>query len=403
MLSLLKSSWNKVREELRRRAGDAVFEAWLASLRPVLMERGVVFLEVEGRMACDRVRRLFRPMVQEVLSGELGAEVQIEVRQAASGKDLDALEVSPQRPVIDEGNRTMFLALKSLLPGGSREGVVPGHLFLFHGPSGVGKTFLLRWWLDRSPARPVAFDLLRLLKAFQAAHLERRVEGLREELSVERPLILDEAHRVSGKPALQSFLLDVLSERIEKGRKTLLASRWHPKEIHDLDPGLCSVLLSGFVAAVAPPGPIGRLRYLRALEGAPSRNGRAPEIEDLAQRLSGSYSEIRSAYKAQRAFGVPPRYLELVDPARTFRRLLARVSERTKVSPEELAGKGQSRRVSAARKVLAYLCVQEGLSRAEIGRFMGKRTRAAVSYMTRSLESSMARSTEIRQMVEGML
>ena len=56
-----------------------------------------------------------------------------------------------------------------------------------------------------------------------------------------------------------------------------------------------------------------------------------------------------------------------------------------------------------ARKVLSFLCVQDGLSRAEVGRFMSGRTRAAVSYMTRSLAQDMAQKPEVRALVEGLL
>ena len=80
-----------------------------------------------------------------------------------------------------------------------------------------------------------------------------------------------------------------------------------------------------------------------------------------------------------------------------------RVCERLGVSAQELLGKGQGRRLSQARKVLAFLCVQEGLSRAEVGRFLGARTRAAVSYMTKSLAEDMAGSNDVRALVEGLL
>jgi hypothetical protein len=162
-------------------------------------------------------------------------------------------------------------------------------------------------------------------------------------------------------------------------------------------------MLSGFVARLELPGPLGRLRYLRALEGAPSRNGRAHAVEGLAQQFAGSYPELRAAWTASRQGSLPAKYLELIDPARVFARVRDRVSERLQVTADELLGKGQGRRLSQARKVLAFLCVQEGLSRAEVGRFLCARTRAAVSYMTKSLARDMAESPEVRALVEGLL
>ena len=45
--------------------------------------------------------------------------------------------------------------------------------------------------------------------------------------------------------------------------------------------------------------------------------------------------------------------------------------------------------VSAICRVRAMLCQEQGLSGAEIGRFLGGRTRAAVSYLVCSLQEEM--------------
>lgn len=397
MIELLKHSWTNVQETLRTAAGDAAYAAWLGDLRPVLLERGVVYLEAKSRMVRDRVQRLFRPLLQEALSKEIGTAVVVELQEAPEKGLLDALEVSPQHPVLDEANKTAWLVLKSIAQGGER----PANLFVFHGPAGVGKTFLLKSFRDSVPC--VWFDMTTLLKAFQAVHLDRRVAGLQQELQEPRILVIDELHRIAGKPALQSFLAQLIEAREQVGKATLVASRWHPKEVRDLDPSLCTMLLAGFVVKIDPPGPVGRLRYLRALEGAPSRNGRAEAIEGLAQRASGGFPELRAAWSRTRDGSFPRKYLELIDPGRTFGRMCDRVCERMGVDKQELLGMGQGRQVSMARKVLSFLCVQDGLSRAEVGRFMSGRTRAAVSYMTRSLAQDMAQKPEVRALVEGLL
>lgn len=398
MLPLLQDCWTRVHDQLRVRAGEAAFTAWLAALTPVAMERGTLFLEAPSRLCADRVRALFRPLLEELVSAELGTQVRVEL-QAREPDRFDRLEVSPQQPVVDEQNRTAWLVLAGLAKGRP----LPGNRFYFHGPTGVGKTFLLRWWAEQSRTKVQWFALPDLLAAFQRSHQERRSEELLAELLADRPLVLDEVHRAAGKPKLQQFLVKVLQGRESLAQPTLLAARWHPREIRDLAPGLQSLLVAGFVAAIDRPGPLGRLRYLRALEGARSRNGRAAAVEALAAKTSGGYPELRAAWAASRPGSPPPKYLELIDPLRIFTSQRDRVATHFAVPAQELVGKRQSRKLSRARKVLAKLCLDQGLSGSEVGRFLGGRTRAAVSYMVRSLQEELAASAALRTELEGLL
>ena len=403
MLPVLEECWARAKVVLREHAGQAAFDAWLQDLRPVSLERSTVYFEAPSRMAADRVRALFRPLLQEVLSTDLGTPLAVEL-QAHEAVRFDALEVSPQQPVVDDGNSTAHLVLKNLAAGRP----LPSNLFFFHGPSGVGKTFLLRWWEAQTRERAMWFDLPALLVAFQAVHQDGRVEQFREELQRDRPLVIDEVHRIAGKPKLQMFVLNVLRHRETQRAPTLLASRWHPKEIRDVEPTLATSFLAGFVASIDRPGPLGRLRYLRALEGSPSRNGRALAVEALAQDCPGTYPELRAAWtRSRQANGngrvLPPKYLELIDPARVFARLRDQVAERFTVTAQDLLGKSQSRALSRARKVLALACLKHGLRGSEVGRFLNGRTRAAVSYMARSLQEELETSPELRAQLEGLV
>lgn len=398
MLGVLVDSWSRAQEVVRQRAGEAAYSAWLGQLTPVSMERGTVYFEAETRFVADRVRALFRPLLQEVLSADIGTQVLVEIQCREPGR-FDQLEVSPQRPIVDDSNRLAWLVLQNMQNGKE----LPANVFFFHGVEGVGKSFLLRWYRQQSLKKLVWFDLPHLLKAFQAAHKERRVAGLEAELSVDRPLVLDEIHRIAGKPKLQQFLVRVLQARESFEVPTVMASRWHPNDIRDLDATLATRFVAGFVAQIDRPGPLGRLRYLRALEGAPSRNGRAVAVEALARQCEGSYPEVRTAWARARPGRAPTKYLELIDPGRVFGRTCDRVADKFAVTVEQLLGKSQSRAVSRARKVLALLCLEQGLSGGEVGRFLGGRTRAAVSYMVRSLQTEMAKSTDLRCVIEGLL
>ncbi len=400
MRAFLADTWRKIQPGLRALTGGAAFDAWLAQLRPMALERGILHLEAPNRLVAERVSRLFRDAIAESFGAELGTQVGVEVEPAPESLIPDELEVGPTQPVIDASNRTAVLILKALL----ERKPLPTTLILFHGGSGTGKTFLLNWWRNLRRERCLHFNGPGLVKAFQASMRDQRLSEFRDELQCDRVLVIDEVHRIAGLPRIQAELAKVLEVRSTQTQPTLMASRWHPGEIWNLDPGLETWLLWGLQARIEAPGPLARLAYLRALEGVASRNGRAPVIESLARDLGGTFPELRRAWAVERhGDGVRlPNSWGLIDPRAVFDPLLRRVAEKLEVDADEIVGQSQRRRVSAARKVLCWLCVQEGLSRAEVGRFLGRRTRAAISYAMKSLEAQMAKDDELRRSVEDL-
>ncbi len=399
MQAVLESTWSRVQPALRAAVGDAVHAAWLEPLRPMFLERGVLHVEAPNRLVAERVTQLYGELVEREVSAAFGTAIRVSVTAAPRAMLPDELEVGPLQPIIDKSNQTAWLLLQALHDGRS----LPSRQFLFHGPAGCGKTFLLGWW--RSSRDGVRWrDAQELVAAHAAVRRERRVTAWREELIEPEQLVVDEVHRLAGHARVQLDFAHVIEQRSAQERVTLLASRWHPREIRALDERLRTWLLAGFVTQIEAPGPEARIAYLRALEGPPSRNGRAEAIHELAASTQGGFPELRRAWVVERQGErgqVQQRYFELIDPRATYERVRAAVAAAFDVTLEELGGDTQRRRVSQARKVLAMLCVRAGLSRAEVGRYLD-RTRAAVSYMIQSLEAELVGDPELAARIEGV-
>lgn len=399
MQAVLDSTWRSVQPALRAAVGEAVWAAWLDALRPLCLERGVLHVEAPNRLVAERVTQLYRELLEREISAAFGTAIGVSVTAAPHALQPDELEVGPLQPIIDRSNKTAWLLLQALHEGRT----LPSSQFLFHGPAGCGKTFLLGWW--RASRRGVVWrEGQDLVASHASARRERRTDAWRTELEDAAQLVVDEVHRLAGHTRVQVELAHVLEHRHARAKTTLLASRWHPSEIRELDERLRTWLLAGFVTQLEAPGPEARLAYLRALEGAPSRNGRADAILKLAQDVQGGFPELRRAWSIERQGAHDPRharYFELIDPRGTFERVRAAVAERFDVPVSDLMGDTQRRRVSQARKVLALVCVRAGLSRAEVGRFLGK-TRAAVSYMIQSIEAELGGDAELAALVEAV-
>ena len=405
MLAILQDVWVRSQPRLRAEVGDAAYDAWLDGLRPLALERSVCYLEAKSKMACDRVQRLFVPLLENLLSAEIGTRVQVNVMPAPEAEPPEQLEIGPTQPLVDAGNRTATLVLGALSDVDKRA-TLPSSQVLLYGPPGAGKTFLLRWWAANLPRRPFYLAGEEITHTYQSTFREHRVAGFTEELIGVDCLALDELHRCGGQPRIQAELTKVLTARADAGKPTVIAARFHPRDIWKLDPVLESVLMSGFVTAVELPGLEARLRYLRALEGPASRNGLADQVEKLARDVHGGYRDLRRLWLSQRAdHGHEQRqqYLRLVEPRAVFERLLTRVCGKLGVDATEVSGRSQSRTASFARQAVAHLCVLEGLSRAEVGRFLGRRSRAAISYSIKALHGRMAESETIRRQVEELV
>ena len=401
MSSLLHDVWIRIQNALKIRVGEVAWREWLLELKPLTMERSICYFEAKNRLVAERVTRSFQRELVEALGHEFGTTVFVEIVGAPESLALDALEVSPLHPVRDAGNEAAFLTMKAILEGKG----VEAPLFLFYGPAGVGKTYLLRWYAAQCRTAGRVYDGLQLLHAFQACLQEQRLAGLREELSAPHPVVIDGIHRFCGHTRLQQELAAALSAREALAEPTIVTSRHHPKDLWAIEPSLSSRLCAGYVVRIDPPGPAARLRYLRALEGASSKNGRAADVERLARDVRGTFTEVRRAWVLDKQGHSPAHsrpYLKLIDPGAVYRKVRDRVCERLGVLPADLLGESQARRASFARQVLAWLCVKDGLSQAEIGRFLGGRSRASICYAMKALEKRMGESSEVRELVEGM-
>jgi chromosomal replication initiator protein len=416
MHELILEIWERIRPHLRRRLGDRPYRSWIEPLSIQRLQSGVLYLGAPSRWIADHANRVYGQTLGDVVGRELGASVQVLVQETRSGstaaldRNLPDLALDPASgftPILDEGNREAWLVLESVALGKGREW---NPLVLFGG-SGVGKTTLLKLFIRRSQQPMRYFLATDFHEEFAAAARKRDLAAFRTSFAGAPGLVLDEFHRMKGKVRAQHEMALLLGSLVERGRPVVIGSRHHPKEVHRMDPYLATRLLSGFVAELKAPRWEARMQFLRRLEGQGGATLPDVAVVCLADLYRGGYSGLKEAWlrlrgrmhgqPAVRGTQLRTVVLQCFDPGSDpLELILKKVAQRFGLVAEEIAAGGQHRRLTCARQLVLYLAVRRGLHATEVGKRIGGRTRAAVSYACREVERRLKDDRELAQLVE---
>lgn len=133
----------------------------------------------------------------------------------------------------------------------------PAGSVVLYGPSGVGKTHLLRtlaqaWSAQRNGAAIEMLSALEWNDAYVAAVNDHRIDAFRRRFRECDLLILDELHRLGPKSSAQAELIHTLDALEARGAAVAFSLVHSPAKTDDLLPGLTSRLSGGAVVEVSP-------------------------------------------------------------------------------------------------------------------------------------------------------
>lgn len=447
-----KDLWATVREDLRVQLGETLFDRWIAPLKLLTEDGDQVRLGVPNLLVQGWVETKYLTAIVRAFSARRGSEtpVLLEIDPALFQKHRQdsasvlgtraesgsAVEISPAGTVAETGGaaastgRELPLVqeqtLDSFVVGPSNELAwnaakqvleSPGGLYnplFLHGPSGVGKTHLLRGlyrgfrarrlWGRRakdgrgSPGRG-SFCKVRYVTGeqfyleYSSQSLAGTLNAFRERYRSLDVLVVDDVQLLRGKPKSQVEFLRTFSSLVESGRQVILASDVPPRSLEGLDPGLVGRFLSGLVVGIRKPDYGTRLGIVRAQS---RRLGNVPDdriLEFLARNVRGTARELLGALmrldiQAQ-VHGEPLScdlarevLSDIVEERRRavdLKKIRDVVAQYFGHSPEAIQSRSRQRHLTRARQIAMYLARQHtGKSLAEIGKYFGNRNHATV-------------------------
>ncbi|NRA95396.1 MAG: hypothetical protein HRU14_04230 [Planctomycetes bacterium] len=409
--TVVRDTWSRVRERLRSEIGDRFFDMWFERSRVLYLKRGVLAIGVPNLFIREWVEEHYGAILSQISSDEIGASVKIAVKvdpslfremrektekmeevvdapESVESKDLDTF-------IETAGNLMATKAVRHVTQGESP----PMNPLVIWGPEGCGKSHLAAAAARLFPERTTLYRVTgeEFARRFAWNLKTRKIDRFRAQVGGADALIFDDVEDLAGKTVTQREVATLFQDLGARGAQVLAFLDCHPKDVPDLGAGLRSVLLSGMLIEIEPPGEADTVRIAETLLSTARRRIPSEVVRIVASRCGGSVRRIdrlvRKVYAFSGLTGEPvtaaflDRHLtEIAGPTdpdeRRFETVLSVVEEHFDIDRSDLLSKRKIKVLSAPRGVVVWLLREHGGETFKaIGRRLGDRSHTSVYLM----------------------
>lgn len=431
-------AWAYVRGNLRRSAGQRLFDQWLKPI--VLIESSdaeAVRLGLPSAFMTQWVKnhyseRLlleFRATLPSVRS--VAIETLAEEKRRVLSADATPATASLERPafdprftferfVVDTSNRVAFNAAAMLAEPGAPK-FSPLYL---HSGTGQGKTHLLHAighaFLAANPeataiympAERFMFEFVQALRAKDTHAFKARLRGV-------DLLMIDDLQFIGGKDATQEEFFHTVNEFMSSGKRLAIAADRGPQALEGFETRLVGRLGAGLVADIRPPEPdLRRAIIARKLDDMPQVDMPADVVELLAQRIATNVRELEGALNRLVAYAQLNNEAITVEFATqtlgevlrssarriTIDEIQRAVSTHFEVKQIDLISERRAVAIARPRQIAMYLAKRlTTRSLPEIGRKFGNRDHSTVIHAVKRIEELRGKDVEIDSAVRTLM
>lgn len=440
-MEAVSKAWSHVRGNLRRSAGQRLFDQWL---KPVVLVDGstheAIRLGLPSAFMTQWVRnhyseRLlleFRAVLPDVLS------VTIETMADEPQRVLKAEpEAAPaplphgERPafdprftferfVVDSTNRVAFNAAKAV----AQPGLPQFSPLYLHSGTGQGKTHLMhalgQAFLDANPqATAIYVTAERFMFEFVQALRNKDTHAFKTRLRSVDLLMIDDLQFIGGKDATQEEFFHTVNEFMASGKRLVIAADRAPQALEGFEPRLAGRLGSGLVADIKPAElELRRAIVARKLEDMPAVDMPDEVIDLLAARITSNVRELEGALNRLLAYANLSNETITIDFAVatlgevlrnaqrriTIDEIQRAVSSHFEVKQIDLISERRAVAIARPRQIAMYLAKRlTTRSLPEIGRKFGNRDHSTVIHAVKRIEELRGKDVEIDGAVRALM
>jgi chromosomal replication initiator protein len=441
MEAAVAKAWSHVRGNLRRSAGQRLFDQWL---KPVVLSEestlDCVRLMLPSAFMTQWVRNHYAERLLLEFRSQLPGvlNVTIETAEEEPKRVLKAVQAAPvaaapqgERPlfdprftfdrfVTDATNRVACNAAKAIAePGTPRF----SPLFL-HGGTGQGKTHLMhaigQTFLDANPgATAIYVTAERFMFEFVQALRAKDTHAFKARLRSVDLLMIDDLQFIGGKDATQEEFFHTVNEFMSSGKRLVIAADRAPQALEGFEPRLQGRLASGLVADIKPA----ELELRRAIVARKVREMASVEMPHevmdlLAARITTNVRELEGALNRLIAYAqlngeaitIDFAVTTLGEVLRSAQRRITideiqrAVSSHFEVKQIDLISERRAVAIARPRQIAMYLAKRlTTRSLPEIGRKFGNRDHSTVIHAVKRIEELRGKDVEIDTAVRALM
>jgi chromosomal replication initiator protein len=416
--------WETALGELQIEVNKSNFQTWLRGTTGLGFNNGDFVVGVPNTFVAEYLEKNLCSLIEKVLAGLIQSKVKVSFcvgePEEKSPKQQKKLSLFNPRYTFDSFivGRSNQMAYAAALQVVEKPGHAYNPLFI-HGAAGLGKTHLLH-----AIGHAAVANGLEVLYVSAEQFTNELVSAIREEKTGEfrkkyrgvDMLLVDDIQFFDGKERTKENFFYTFNELHASNRQIAITSDCSPRDIPRLRERLRSRFEWGLVADLQPPDFDTRLAILknRAEQGKVNITPDALEfialqIKENIRALEGSLNRVIAYSKLLKAMVTP----ELA--ARALEDIACKEPEPVPLSPasiteavatdfqvtlSDLKGRKRNEANVLARQVSMYLMRQEtDCSLSEIGRELGGRSPATISYAYEKIANNIKNDPHLRRQV----
>jgi chromosomal replication initiator protein len=433
--------WEQAQDNLRKRLGDSVFEAWILPLKAKLAGDTLV-LEAPDSFFKDWVKKNYSAEIGDALKVVGASNLSIDFNispasaQEATGSKQQKETLVSLKPASGNLNLNSRYTFENFVVGPSNRHAHAYSLAVAQAPAkaynplfiyggvGLGKTHLIQAICHqiRSTAGP-GFKISYLpseqfTNELISAIQHHSTPAFRQKYRNTDLLVIDDVHFFGGKDSTQEEFFHTFNTLYDAHKQIILSSDRPPKEISDLQERLVSRFGWGLTTDIQPPDLETRVAILKKkIEREPVS---VPDevIFFIAQLIKTNIRELEGALVRTMAYSLMeerPITLDLTkevlkDLLKEPKKLITVdfiqrcVAEEFGVALGELKTKRRNKTIVLPRQIAMYLSRElTDLSLPEIGHFFGGKDHTTVLHSYNKIKEGIGEDIGLQEKVERII